>query len=136
MDQSHYPQAKTRIAEGTNGVSYAYRRVGPQGGRPLVLLQHFRGNLETWDPDLINALSAARDVIVSDNTGVGATTGTTPTTVAQMADDAIVFIEALGLSSVDLLGYVEHAVMKLPVARITRALNDAAIPCPSAADAP
>jgi len=105
MDQSHYLQAKTRIAEGTNGVRYAYRRVGPQGGRPLVLLQHFRGNLENWDPDLINALSASRDVIVFDNFGVGATTGTTPTTIAQMADDAIAFIEALGLSSVDLLGF-------------------------------
>jgi pimeloyl-ACP methyl ester carboxylesterase len=105
MDQSDYLGAKTRIAEGTNGVGYAYRRVGPEGGRPLVLLQHFRGNLENWDPDLINALSSSRDVIVFDNTGVGATTGTTPSTIGRMADDAIVFLEAIGLGSVDLLGF-------------------------------
>jgi pimeloyl-ACP methyl ester carboxylesterase len=105
MDQIRYLEAKTRTVDGTNGVSYAYRRVGPDGGRPLVLLQHFRGNLENWDPDLIDALSASRDVVVFDNTGVGATTGSTPTTIAQMADDAIVFVEALGLTEIDLLGF-------------------------------
>ncbi len=100
-----YLEAGTLTAEGANGVSYAYRRPGPASGRPLVLLQHFRGNLENWDPVLIDALSSSRDVIVFDNTGVGATTGATPTTVAQMADDAIVFLEALGLDHVNLLGF-------------------------------
>ena len=106
MEQAtRYLDAGTLTAEGSNGVSYAYRRLGPGGGRPLVLLQHFRGNLENWDPVLIDALSSSRDVIVFDNTGVGATTGVTPTTFAQMADDAIVFLEALGLDQVDLLGF-------------------------------
>jgi pimeloyl-ACP methyl ester carboxylesterase len=100
-----YLEAGTLTAEGANGISYAYRRLGPAGGRPLVLLQHFRGNLENWDPDLIEALSLSRDVVVFDNTGVGATTGSTPTTFAQMADDAIVFVEALGLDEIDLLGF-------------------------------
>jgi pimeloyl-ACP methyl ester carboxylesterase len=100
-----YLEAETRTAEGRNGISYSYRRVGPQGGRPLLLMQHFRGNLENWDRDLIDALSASRDVIVFDNTGVGATTGSTPTTIARMADDAIVFVEALGLDEIDLLGF-------------------------------
>lgn len=106
MDQTiKYLAAETLTAEGANGVSYAYRRLGPTNARPLVLLQHFRGNLENWDPDLIDALSSARDVIVFDNTGVGATSGATPTTFAQMADDAIVFVEALGLDDIDLLGF-------------------------------
>ncbi len=105
MPQTGYVEAATKTAEGANRIAYAYRRIGPAGGRPLVLLQHFRGNLENWDPDLIDALSASRDVVVFDNTGVGATTGSTPTTVAQMADDAIVFAEALGLDRVDLLGF-------------------------------
>ena len=77
-----YLDAETSTAEGANGVSYAYRRVGPSDARPLVLLQHFRGNLENWDPALIDALSATHDVIVFDNRGVGATSGTTPTTFA------------------------------------------------------
>ena len=87
-----YLDAETLTAEGANGVSYAYRRPGPASGRPLVLLQHFRGNLENWDPILIDVLSSSRDVIVFDNTGVGRPWGATPTTVAQMADDAIVFL--------------------------------------------
>lgn len=104
-EMAKYLDAETLTAEGANGISYAYRRLGPAGGRPLVLLQHFRGNLENWDPVLIEALSSSRDVVVFDNTGVGATTGATPTTIAQMADDAIVFLEALGLDDIDLLGF-------------------------------
>lgn len=105
MDSINYLDVKTSTVEGSNGVSYAYRRLGPRGGRPLVLLQHFRGNLDNWDPDLIDALAASRDVIAFDNVGVGATTGTTPSTIAQMADDAIIFVEALELDSIDLLGF-------------------------------
>ncbi len=100
-----YQDATTQTSQGANGVSYAYRRLGPASARPLVLLQHFRGNLENWDPHLIDALSSSRDVVVFDNTGVGATTGSTPTTIGQMADDAIVFLDALGLNEVDLLGF-------------------------------
>ena len=100
-----YIEADTLTVEGANGVAYAYRRLGPKAGRPLVLLQHFRGNLENWDPELIDALAGSRDVVVFDNTGVGATTGSTPTTIARMADDAIVFVEALGLDKIDLLGF-------------------------------
>ncbi|MGW7545055.1 alpha/beta fold hydrolase [Streptomyces sp. NPDC054770] len=104
-DGVKYLEVQTSTVQGTNGISYAYRRLGPSGRRPLVLLQHFRGNLENWDPDLIDVLAAARDVIAFDNVGVGATTGATPHTVAQMADDAIVFVEALGLDSIDVLGF-------------------------------
>jgi pimeloyl-ACP methyl ester carboxylesterase len=86
-----------------NEVDYAYRRVG--SGAPLVLLQHFRGNLDNWDPALIDALARGRDVIMFDNVGVGGSSGRTPNTVAAMADDAIEFLEALGLEKVDLLGF-------------------------------
>ncbi|MFE7332229.1 alpha/beta fold hydrolase [Streptomyces sp. NPDC057565] len=89
-----------------NGIEYAYRSVGSDGeALPLVLLQHFRGNLDNWDPALIDALAEERRVITFDNTGVGASTGRTPNTVAAMADDAIEFIDALGLDKVDLLGF-------------------------------
>jgi len=104
-DDTTYMNAKTSTVDGSNGVTYSYRRLGPRGGRPLVLLQHFRGNLDNWDPELIDALAASRDVITFDNVGVGSTTGRTPTTFAQMADDAIAFIEALDLDQIDLLGF-------------------------------
>jgi pimeloyl-ACP methyl ester carboxylesterase len=90
-----------------NGIDYAYRDTGPAGGGgvPLVLFQHFRGNLDNWDPALIDALATARRVITFDNAGVGGSTGTTPTTVQQMAHDAIAFISAMDLGQVDLLGF-------------------------------
>src|SRR5881275_2342202 len=72
---------------------------------PLVLLQHFRGNLDNWDPALVDALAADRRVVTFDNVGVGATTGKTPNTVEAMAHGAIAFLEAMEFQRVDLLGF-------------------------------
>jgi pimeloyl-ACP methyl ester carboxylesterase len=90
-----------------NGINYAYRDTEPGNTEPvpLVLLQRFRGNLDNWDPALIDALASARRVITFDNVGVGSSTGTTPHTIAQMAEDAIAFVAALDLTRIDLLGY-------------------------------
>lgn len=90
---------------GDNGISYSYRQFGNPAARPLVLLQHFRGNLDNWDPALLDALARDRVVVAFDNTGVGASTGDVPRSVTQMAHDAISFISALGLGHVDLLGF-------------------------------
>ena len=92
-----------RVAAG-NAIEYAYRDLGASDV-PLVLLQHFRGNLDNWDPALIDALAADRRVITFDNTGVGATTGRTPNTIEAMAHDAIALLEAIELDRVDLLGF-------------------------------
>ena len=94
----------TQRVTAENGIEYAYRDLG-EGDVPLVLLQHFRGNLDNWDPALIDALAAERRVVTFDNVGVGATTGTTPNTVEAMAHDAIAFVEAMSLQRVDLLGF-------------------------------
>ena len=72
---------------------------------PLVLLQHFRGNLDNWDPALIDALATARRVVTFDNAGVGGSGGTTPDTIGQIARDAIAFLAAMGLDQADLLGF-------------------------------
>ena len=72
---------------------------------PLVLFQHFRGNLDNWDPALIDALATGRRVITFDNAGVGGSTGTTPDTIEQMARDAIAFIAAMDFGQADLLGF-------------------------------
>jgi len=96
--------APTLYVEG-HGIRFAYRRLGPSTGTPLVLLQHFSGNIDAWDPAVVNALAADRPVIAFDNAGVGRSTGQTPDNVAAMARDAVTFIDLLGLSEVDLLGY-------------------------------
>jgi pimeloyl-ACP methyl ester carboxylesterase len=103
--QRTYADAPTKVAAAAaDGAAYAYREVG-SGAVPLVLLQHFRGNLDNWDPALIDALASDRRVVAFDNVGVGGTSGTTPNTIEQMAADAISFLDAMELDRVDILGF-------------------------------
>lgn len=97
--------APTEFVQAANGVRYAYRRFGKEGGVPLVLMQHFRGNMDNWDYVLLDTLAAEREVIPFNNAGVSSSSGVTPSTVRHMARDAIAFIEALQLDRVDLLGF-------------------------------
>ena len=99
-----YATSENRRVEAANGTTFAYRDLG-SGEVPLVLLQHFRGNLDSWDPALVDALAENRRVVPFDNTGVGSSTGTTPHTIAEMARDAIAFLDAVELAEVDLLGF-------------------------------
>jgi pimeloyl-ACP methyl ester carboxylesterase len=99
-----YSGASTQRVAAGNGIEYAYRDLGA-ADVPLVLLQHFRGNLDNWDPALVDALAADRRVVTFDNVGVGATTGRTPNTIEAMAQDAIAFLEAMEFQRVDLLGF-------------------------------
>jgi pimeloyl-ACP methyl ester carboxylesterase len=99
-----YVDSPNLLVSSPNGIDYAYRQEG-RGAVPLVLLQHFRGNLDNWDPALIDALAVTRRVIAFDNAGVGASTGTTPRTVTQMAHDALAFLDALQIARADLVGF-------------------------------
>jgi pimeloyl-ACP methyl ester carboxylesterase len=99
-----YADAPTKVVAAADGFDYAYRDVG-SGAVPLVLLQHFRGNLDNWDPALIDALASHRRVVAFDNVGVGGTNGATPNTVEQMAADAISFLDAMEFDRVDILGF-------------------------------
>jgi pimeloyl-ACP methyl ester carboxylesterase len=99
-----YSEVPNKLVSAANGIDYAYRETGT-GTVPLVLLQHFRGNLDSWDPALIDALAAARRVVTFDNAGVGGSTGTTPDTVGQMAHDAIAFLSAMEFRPADILGF-------------------------------
>jgi pimeloyl-ACP methyl ester carboxylesterase len=99
-----YSEIPNKLVSAANGIDYAHREAGG-GAVPLVVLQHFRGNLDNWDPALIDALASTRRVVAFDNTGVGGSTGTTPDTVEQMARDAIVFLDAMGFGQADILGF-------------------------------
>jgi pimeloyl-ACP methyl ester carboxylesterase len=99
-----YADTTSRRVAADNAIEYAYRDLG-ESEVPLVLLQHFRGNLDNWDPALVDALAAERRVVTFDNVGVGATSGATPSTVEAMAHDAIAFVDAIGLERIDLLGF-------------------------------
>ncbi|GAA2898072.1 alpha/beta hydrolase [Streptosporangium fragile] len=96
---------ETRHVDGPEDERFAYRRFGRPGEVPLVLSQRFRGTIDHWDPALLDALAADREVIVFDNRGTGASTGEAPTTVEGLAEGAIAFVRALGLRQIDLMGW-------------------------------
>ncbi|KFN18116.1 alpha/beta hydrolase [Aeromonas bestiarum] len=87
------------------GVPFAYRALGPDSGVPVIFLHHLMAVLDDWDPRVIDGIAAQRRVIAFDNRGVGASGGVVPQTIEEMGRDAIAFIRALGLRSVDLLGF-------------------------------
>jgi len=87
------------------GVEFAYRELGPTTGVPLILLRHLAAVLDNWDPLVVDGLAAERRVIAFDNRGVGASSGSTPKSIEEMARDAVAFIRALELDEVDLFGF-------------------------------
>jgi pimeloyl-ACP methyl ester carboxylesterase len=87
------------------GVKFVYRELGPETGVPVIFLNHLFGELDRWDPRVVDGIAAKRRVIVFDNRGIGASGGSAPSSVEAMANDAIAFIKALGFEQVDLLGY-------------------------------
>ena len=84
---------------------YAYRQFGSGSGVPLLFLQHFTGTLDNWDPAVTDSLARGRSVILFENAGIGRSSGRVPSTVAGMADHAMKFLNALGLTWVDVLGF-------------------------------
>jgi pimeloyl-ACP methyl ester carboxylesterase len=87
------------------GVEFAYRRFGSPAELPLVMLQHFRGNLDNWDPALTDALAAEREVLLVDYPGVGSSSGEFGPTISDAARQILAFVDTLGLVEIDLLGF-------------------------------
>lgn len=101
----HYNETPNQYVA-VNGKRIAYRTLGADaGGPPLVLLQHFTGTMDDWDPEVVEGLARGRRVYVFDNTGVGASEGVTPDSLERMAKDAEQFVDALHLGAIDLLGF-------------------------------
>jgi pimeloyl-ACP methyl ester carboxylesterase len=104
MTAPTFAELPNKRISAASGVEYAYREVGASSV-PLVLLQHFRGNLDSWDPALVDELATWRKVVTFDNVGVGGTSGATPSSVWEMAHGAIAFADAMGFEQFDLLGF-------------------------------
>jgi pimeloyl-ACP methyl ester carboxylesterase len=104
MAQSPSSLAHTTYVDGPSA-RFAYRRFGTGAGVPLVLALRFRGTMDHWDPAFLDRLASARDVIIFDNIGHSKTSGTAPATMDALAGGLIEFVEALGLSEIDLLGW-------------------------------
>ncbi|KAK0385454.1 hypothetical protein NLU13_7930 [Sarocladium strictum] len=97
--------ARTQHVTSPSGAQYAYRRLGTGLGVPLVLLTHFRGVMDRWDPLFVNGLAAHRRIITVDYLGVGLSGGEVATSVRQSAADIEQFLELIDEHEIDLLGF-------------------------------
>jgi len=104
MTSFTHDTAPTQYAEG-GGIRFAYRRFGGPGRPPLVFYQHFMGTMDDHDPALSDAFAGDREVILFNNTGVASSSGSVPDTIDAMARDAITFTDALGLTTIDVVGH-------------------------------
>jgi pimeloyl-ACP methyl ester carboxylesterase len=102
--ESTFNNAITKAIK-VNGNAFVYREIGNKRDVPVVLLHHLTAVLEDWDPGVVDALAKEHHVIIFDNQGVGGSEGVTPDNVADMARDAVMFIDQLSVSKVDLLGF-------------------------------
>ncbi|KAF2815891.1 alpha/beta-hydrolase [Mytilinidion resinicola] len=95
----------------TNGHKYAYRYFGPASSPhpPLMFLQHFRGTMDHWDPELINPLAIHRPILLFDNAGVGKSSGIVADSFSGWAAHVVAFLDAflptINRTNVDLLGF-------------------------------
>ncbi len=99
-----YAKAPARSVT-ANGVTFAYRELGPTGGVPVVFFVHLAATLDNWDPRIIDPIARHHHVIAFDNRGVGGSTGRVPDSVEAMADDAYTFIKALGFDQIDIFSF-------------------------------
>lgn len=100
----HYTEAPN-LSIDVGGTAFAYRDLGPRGGVPILLLNHWGAVLDNFDPEIVDGLARTHRVIATDYRGVGGSGGTAPVTIDEMARDTIALINALGLARVDLLGF-------------------------------
>jgi pimeloyl-ACP methyl ester carboxylesterase len=88
------------------GVEFAYRELGDHNpGPPVVFLVHLAAVMDNRDPRVVDGFAAKHHVVVFDNRGVGASSGSPANSMEQMAQDAITFIKAMGFKQVDLFGF-------------------------------
>lgn len=102
--QSRYIDAANRFIS-VGGTRFAYRELGPKGGVPLVLLNHWGAVLDNFDPAIVDGLAGHHHIIAIDYRGIGLSGGSAPLTIDEMARDVIAMIHAMGIGTIDLMGF-------------------------------
>lgn len=102
-----YQQAPNQTVTAADGTVFAYREFGQPDSTatPVVLFVHLAATLENWDPRLVDQIGAYHRVIAFDNKGVGGSSGKVPTSIKGMADQALNFIDAMGLTRIKLFSF-------------------------------
>lgn len=104
FSQNNHQTAKTKFVT-VNGEKFAYREFGKGTGVPLVFFQHFTGTMDNWDPAVTDTFAKTHKVILFDNKGIGSSTGLAPTSITEMSEDAVSFLNAIHLKKIDVLGF-------------------------------
>jgi pimeloyl-ACP methyl ester carboxylesterase len=88
------------------GIEFAYRELSKENsGTPVVFLVHLAAVMDNWDPRVVDGFAAKHHVVVFDNRGIGASSGSPANSMEQMARDAITFIKAMGFKQFDVFGF-------------------------------
>lgn len=104
-DALRFETTPTQVLSGPAG-GIAVRFVGQTAapGVPLVALTHLGGNLDSFDPEVVDPLAGDRRVVLVGYSGVGASDGPLRDSIEDMAADVIAVVRTLGFERVDLLG--------------------------------
>lgn len=94
--------SKTEFAD-VSGRKIAYRTIGK--GTPIILVNRFRGTLDTWDPLFLDKLAENYKVITFDYTGIGYSTGTLPTDLKDVAKDVKDLADFLKIKKTIIMGW-------------------------------
>ena len=106
VENATYETATDRYIT-VDGVKYAYRHFGnTKSGAPSLLFHvHFKGNMDWWDPALVNPIAARRPVLLFDNAGIGRSEGQVGETFTEWSRVAASIVKSLGLTKVDVFGF-------------------------------
>src|SRR5438046_10054702 len=91
-----YKDAPPRTVS-AGGVDFVYRELGSDTGVRVSFLTHLAAVLDNWDPRVVDGIAAKHRVIIFDNRGCGASSGSTPNSIAAMAKAAFAFTCFVGL---------------------------------------
>lgn len=81
----------------------AYRSIGK--GLPIIMINRFRGTLDTWDPAFLDALASGFNVITIDYSGTGLSTGACAADILSMAKDVKDVADALKFTKIIVTGW-------------------------------
>jgi pimeloyl-ACP methyl ester carboxylesterase len=94
--------AKTKSVQIGNR-KIAYRSIGK--GLPIIMINRFRGTLDTWDPAFLDTLALGFNVITIDYSGAGLSTGICAADILSMAKDVKDVAQALKLTRIIVAGW-------------------------------
>ena len=106
------------------GTKFAYRVLGDKTDIPLVMVASLGSSMDDWDPAITNGLAQQYKVILFDIQGVGLSSGITPDNIPDMAKGVVTFINALGYSKVNLMGFSMGSFISQQVVLTNPALID------------